>query len=178
MRKDTQMLQKTRWTVAAAAVAVSTLLVCAARPAHAQVRRHLTAPVTAPLPTGSGIVQPPSSPAPAPAAKPPATNNPPATLPTTNPAPTVTAPVSSPPRTNPAPAVTSPTPKPPTVQPRSLPPTLRRPSPAPAPAYQPAPQGFSAGPSLLGQNRVPLGRLVNRTPPDFNGDGVPDVRHR
>jgi hypothetical protein len=55
---------------------------------------------------------------------------------------------------------------------------LQRTSPTPAhvPTFQSAPQGFSAGPTLLGQPRIRLGYMVNRIPPDFDGDGI--IEHR
>jgi hypothetical protein len=60
------MLQKSFWTVAAAALTVGVLLIPAAQPANAQVRIRLTQPRTGPitngsgnvLPSGGGIVQP------------------------------------------------------------------------------------------------------------------------
>jgi hypothetical protein len=129
------MLQKSYWTLATAALAVGVLLVPAARPASAQVRMKLTAPRTAPLPTGGGIVLPNT------------TSGQAQTTVQPKPAPVVV----TPPVTTVKPAVTT------TTQ------------------FQSAPKGFPAGPSLLGAARKPLGRMVDRTGPDLNGDGYPDI---
>ena len=156
------MLQKTQWTLAATALATGMLLCCAARPAHAQFRRHLTPGTT--TTTTTGIVTPPSSPGSN--VTPPATN----TV-VTPPANRIVTPPSNPtPPSNNTPAA-------PLVNRRPisnpLPPT---PAPQPpAPVYQPSPQGFSAGPTLLGTYRAQMGQFINRIPPDFNGDGRPDT---
>ena len=128
------MLQKSYWTLATAVLAVGVLLVPAAQPASAQIRMKLTAPRTAPLPTGGGIVLPNT------------TSGQTQTSVQPKPAPVVTPPV-----TTVKPPVTT------TTQ------------------YQSAPKGFSAGPSLLGSWRLPLGRMVDRSGPDIDGDGYPDI---
>src|SRR5438067_1369358 len=134
------MLRKSQWFLAATALAVGAFLVTAARPAHAQVRIHLTGPVKTTL--GTGIVVPPSSP--------------------------ITTPVTTP---SPKPAVTTPAPV-----------VIPSPKPTPAavtppkPAINSAPQGFSAGPGLLGANRVDLSYMVNRVGPDIIGVGGPSVQ--
>jgi hypothetical protein len=145
------MHQKTQWTMAAV-LAVGALLVAGARPAEAQVRIRLKGPVVSPLPTGTGIVTPPSTPKPTGIVIPP--SNP--TPPVNNALPLVTPPVNAPKPTTPAPLV-KPAPTPPVQN------------------YQPAPQGFSLGPSVLGVPRVPTGRVVNRVGPDINGDGWSDI---
>jgi hypothetical protein len=152
-RKDTQMLQKSQWSLAATALVVGAFLVAAARPAHAQVRIHLTGPVkTTP---GTGIILPHSSigssvtttPAPSPVVTPPApVVKPPVVTP-----PVVTPPVSSSLRTS-TPVIT------------------------PKPVVNSAPQGFSAGPGLLGEYRLNLGYMVNRVAPDIIGVGGPSVQ--
>src|SRR5436305_11694542 len=129
-RKDTQMLRKSQWSLAATALAVGAFLVTAARPAHAQVRIHLTGPVK--TTQGTGIILPPSTPRPSP----------------------VTTPAPSPVVTTPSPVVTTP---PPVVLPTPKPaPTVV----TPKPVISSAPQGFSAGPGLLGANRVDLSYMV------------------
>jgi hypothetical protein len=57
-------------------------------------------------------------------------------------------------------------------------PVVKSPTPVvtPTPVVLAAPQGFSVGPSLLGAQRIPLGRVVNRVGPDLNGDGYSDIR--
>ena len=155
------MLQKTQWTMAATALAIGVCLVTAARPAQAQVRMHLSRRVT--TTTGSGIVIPPSSSQ---------------TTPTG-----IVIPPSSPPST---PVATSHAPAPaPVVTP---PPPVVRSSQtvaptdfgwfggAPAFSLQPSLQGFSAGPGLLGEPRMPLGRLVDRVGPAIIGTDGPTVR--
>jgi hypothetical protein len=39
-----------------------------------------------------------------------------------------------------------------------------------------APQGFSPGPSLMGEPRLPLGRMVDRIGPSIIGDNGPTVQ--
>src|SRR5438132_12826647 len=138
-RKDTQMLQKTQWSLAATALAVGAFLVAAAQPAHAQVRHHLTGPVKST--TSTGIILPPSSPS--------------SISVTTPPAPTP-APKSTPVVT-PTPSTSVSTGQSHTIS------TLVKP---PAPVVKSAPQGFSAGPGLMGENRVNLGHMVDRVAPD------------
>ncbi len=158
------MFQKAQWTPAAMVLAVSACLMAGARPAHAQVRIHLTrGSVTTNL--GTGIVIPPSSPG---IVTPP--SSPGIILPSSSPVitpapkPLTTPPViTSTPSVKPSTVVTSPAPvvqSPPVVIPQTL----------------SAPQGFSAGPSLLGDNRLPLGRFVNRVGPDIIGDNGPTVQ--
>jgi hypothetical protein len=152
------MLQKTQWTMAATALAVGACLVASARPAAAQVRMHLTRGVKTTM--GAGIVTPPSSPNAAPAAG--------IVIPTTSVTPT-------PPATTPAPS--------PAVAPKPTPaasPVVRTPplvvsSPVAVKTVS-APQGFSPGPSLLGDWRLPLGRLVDRVGPAIIGDDGPTVQ--
>ena len=141
------MLQKTQWTMAATALAIGVCLVTAARPAQAQVRMHLSRRVT--TTTGSGIVIPPSSPPSTPVA----TSHAPA----------------------PAPVVTPP---PPVVRSsQTLAPTdFGWFGGVPASSLQPSLQGFSAGPGLLGEPRLPLGRLVDRVGPAIIGTDGPTVR--
>jgi hypothetical protein len=151
------MLHKTQWSLAASALAVGVLLVIGARPAQAQARIHLTRPVSSAPTTRTGIVIPPSSPQSTGIVIPPSTPQSQTTKPTT---------------INSTPVVTQPTPPvvtPPTTTPRAT-------YTPPAPVVQAAPQGFSVGPGLLGEQRIPLGRVVNRVGPDINGDGFPDVR--
>jgi hypothetical protein len=63
------------------------------------------------------------------------------------------------------------------VAPKTTTPTVKpRTNVTTTPTFQSAPQGFSAGPTLLGQPRMPLGHMVNRIPPDFDGDGY--IEHR
>jgi hypothetical protein len=164
------MLQKTQWTLAASALAVGALLATGARPAQAQVRIHLTRPVTSSSSNKTGIVIPPSSP-----------------LSTGNTISTTPKPITSTQTTQPTPApkpttstqTTQPTPAPkPTTNTTTTNTLSSRPttSQIQQPLVQSAPQGFSAGPSLLGEQRLPLGRVVNRVGPDINSDGFPDVR--
>jgi hypothetical protein len=149
------MLQKTQWTLAASALAVGALLATGARPAQAQVRIHLTRPVTSSSSNKTGIVIPPSSP-----------------LSTGITLSIPPKPITSTQTTQPTPA-----PKPPTntttTNTLASRPTINQ---IQQPLVQSAPQGFSAGPSLLGEQRLPLGRVVNRVGPDINSDGFPDVR--
>ena len=135
------MLRKSQWSFAATALAVGACLMAAARPAHAQVRIHLTGPVKTTL--GTGIILPPSSP---------------------KLSPVISTPSSSPVVTTPPPVV-PPSPKPV--------PTVYTP---PKPVINSAPQGFSAGPGLLGANRVDLSYMVNRVGPDIIGVGGPSVQ--
>lgn len=134
------MLRKSQWSLAATALAVGAFLVATARPAHAQVRIHLTSPVKTTL--GTGIILPPSTPSSSPVTTP-------------SPSPVVTPP----------PPVVLPAPKP---APAIVPP--------PKPVINSAPQGFSAGPGLLGENRVDLSYMVNRVGPDIIGVGGPSVQ--
>src|SRR5207245_527918 len=147
----------TQWATAATALAIGVCLATAARPAQAQVRMHLSRRVT--TTTGSGIVIPPSSSQ---------------AIPTG-----IVIPPSSPPSTS---GVTSHTPAPaPVVTP---PPPVVISSQtdfgwfggAPAFSLQPSLQGFSAGPGLLGEPRLPLGRLVDRVGPAIIGTDGPAVR--
>lgn len=154
------MLQKTQWTMAATALAIGAGLAIAARPAQAQYRHHLTRGGTTNYTTG--IVVPPSS-----AATTPATG---IVIPT----PTATTPPSGPPA--PTPVVTPPapvvTPPPPITLPQN---SFFGPS-VPLPSPQASSQGFSVGPTLLGDQRLPLGRLVDRVPPAIIGDSGPTVQ--
>src|SRR6478609_8120816 len=109
------MLRKSQWSLAATALAVGAFLVTAVRPAHAQVRIHLTGPVK--TTQGTGIILPPSTTSP---------------KPVTTPSPVVTTP--------PPVVISAPKPAPTVVTPK--------------PVINSAPQGFSAGPGLLGANRV------------------------
>jgi hypothetical protein len=150
------MLQKSQWSIAATALAVGACLMTAARPAHAQVRIHLTGPVK--TTAGTGIVLPSGTP----------NSTPVNTVPA--PSPIVTPPASTPVVTKPAsaPVVTTPT----TITPRSTP----APVTTPKPVINSAPQGLSAGPGLLGDNRIDLSYMVNRVGPDIVGVGGPSVQ--
>jgi hypothetical protein len=155
------MLQKSQWSLAATALAVGACLMTAARPAHAQVRIHLTGPVkTTP---GTGIILPSGTPKSTPVNTVPA------------PSPIVTKPASTPVVTKPAPTPVVTTPAPVTT-------TISTPKPTPAPitttkpVVNSAPQGFSAGPGLLGDNRINLSYMVNRVGPDIVGVGGPSVQ--
>src|SRR5206468_1449999 len=142
---------KTQWTLAASALAVGVLMVSGARPAQAQARIHLTRPVTSAPTTRTGIVIPPSSPAPIGGV----TSSSPQT--TQTPKPTTNTTTSS--------SITKSSSVTQTTPPRTY----------TQPVVQSAPQGFSVGPTLLGEQRLPLGRVVNRVGPDINSDGYPDV---
>jgi hypothetical protein len=153
------MLRKSQWSLAATALAVGAFVVTAARPAHAQVRIHLTGPVkTTP---GTGIIVPTGS------------SNPSVgiTIPAPSPVVTTPAPVVTPP---PATPVTTSTPKS-TPIPASTPKSIPTPVSTPKPVVNSAPQGFSAGPGLLGDNRINLSYMVNRVGPDIVGVGGPSV---
>ena len=150
------MLQKSQWSLAATALAVGAFLVTTARPAHAQVRIHLTGPVKTTLNTGITLPHPSSSTTPV-------TTTPTPTLVVTPPAPVVTPPA----------PVVIPTTFTPVTTSRSH--TFTTVVTPPAPVVTPAAQGLSAGPSLLGDNRLNLGYMVNRVPPDITGVGGPSV---
>jgi hypothetical protein len=149
------MLQKSQWSLAATALAVGACLMTAARPAHAQVRIHLTGPVkTTP---GTGIVLPSGTPKSTPVNTVPA------------PSPIVTKPASTPVVTTPAPTPVVTTI---IITPKSTP----APVTTTKPVVNSAPQGFSAGPGLLGDNRINLSYMVNRVGPDIVGVGGPSVQ--
>jgi hypothetical protein len=154
------MTQKTQWTMAATALAAGVLLLPAAHPAHAQIRIHLTGPVV--NSGGGGIVRPPSSPSSPGIVRPPSTTTQPAVSnqpqPVQSPAP-VAVPSSQPLLSSRSSGVVSPI----------------RTIPSPAPVVRSSPQGFSAGPGILGAPRIPEGQLVNRVGPDIDGDGIPDI---
>ena len=143
------MLQKSQWSLAATALVVGAFLVAAARPAHAQVRTHLTGPVKTTL--GTGITLPSSS----------SSSTPVITIPAPSPIVTTPPPVVKP---KTPPAVSSGPPKP-----------VSTPISTPKPVVSSAPQGFSAGPGLLGDNRIDLSYMVNRVGPDIVGVGGPSV---
>jgi hypothetical protein len=169
------MLQKTQWTMAATALAIGACLALAPRPAQAQVRYHLSRGGVKTIYSG-GIVQPtntsPTTPATGIVIPPSSGTTSPATgivIPSTS---GITTPAVTPPP--PAPVVTPP---PPVVTPAN---TVTQSGfygsyPAPS-SLQSSPQGFSAGPSLLGDQRLPLGRLVDRVPPAIIGDSGPTVQ--
>lgn len=173
------MLQKTQWMLASMALTVGACLMAAPRPAEAQVRIHLTrgSHVTTSLgtgivipPSGTGITTPPSSQG---IVTPPSSSGiitPPST-PTPQATPVVTP--SAPPASPPAPSVTPPTQ---TVSHTVVSTPAPAPPPVVIPPTQAAPQGFSAGPSLLGANRLDLGRYVDREGPAIIGDGGPTVQ--
>ena len=149
------MLQKTQWTMAATALAVGAFLAATARPVQAQVRHHMSrGGVTTTV--GTGIVTPPS------------------TSPVTPPATPAPTPAASP-KNTPAPVVTRPV--------VTTPPVVAPPATGwfgeasiGSPSLQPSPQGFSAGPSLMGEPRLPLGRMVDRIGPSIIGDNGPTVQ--
>jgi hypothetical protein len=155
------MLQKTQWTMAATALAIGVCLATAARPAQAQVRIHLTRGGVKTT-TGSGIVVPNASSPTAPATGIVIPNAFSSTTPATGIVIPNTAPTTPPPAN---PSTPAPTP-------------VVRPSVAPVIPVQTvsASQGFSVGPSLLGDQRLPLGRLVDRVPPAIIGDSGPTVQ--
>jgi hypothetical protein len=147
------MLQKTQWALAALVLTASAYLIAGARPAQAQVRIHLTRGMVVNTTQGSGIILPPSSPG-------------------------IVIPSSSPvkltPPSSPPPPPTVKTPPPTNIQPHII--TLSVPTPPPAAPVHSAPQGFSAGPSLLFEQRLPLGKYVDRVGPDIIGDNGPTVQ--
>jgi outer membrane biosynthesis protein TonB len=156
------MLQKTQCTMVATALAVGACLAATARPAQAQVRIHM-ARGTVKTTMGAGIVTPPSSPTPKPAAGiviPSTTVTPtPSVTPPKPPAPTPTVAPKTTPAPTPSPVVTTPHP------------VVTSPVKTVA-----APQGFSPGPGLMGEPRVTLGRMVDRIGPSIIGDNGPTVQ--
>lgn len=163
------MLQKMQWTVAATALVIGASLVTTAGPAQAQVRYHLMRGGMKTI-VGTGIVIPP-----------PASNTPPTsgivipsnTIPTPPPAPVVPPPA---PVVTPPPAPVTPPPPPPVVNNNLSQGGFFGGYFGPAPTPQTSPQGFSAGPTLLGDQRLPLGHMVDRIPPSIIGDSGPTVQ--
>ncbi len=165
------MLQKTQWTLAATAFAAIALLAPGAKPAQAQVRIHLTGPVTSQPNRSGGIIIPPSSPSShlevqQPQAQLPEFQLPEFQLPQVQ-TPEVQKPEVQQPQTG---GISS------RHSSRSLPSGLVHTSPAPAPVQSSAPQGFSGGPGILGAQRIRDGHMVNRIAPDIDGDGFPDLQ--
>jgi hypothetical protein len=168
------MLQKTQWTMAATALAVGACFIATARPAQAQVRHHMSRggvttivgtgivmpkPTSQTTPAGTGIVTPP------PTSSPPPPSPTPAASPKPTPAPAVTPPVVTPP-----PVVTTP--------PVVVPPVTGwfGGGSIGSPSGHASPQGFSAGPTLMGEARLPLGHMVDRIGPAIIGDNGPTVQ--